>query len=139
MNIVETSDPDQIAWLRALIWPEHQERRSLMDAALARRNAASLELHQGDGFAMFEALSGGIPETSLLCVYHTHVANQIPTASREAFLQVIERTGQRRDIVHVFNNIKPSLHLTAYRNGNVLDLSLANTDGHARWIEWLQN
>jgi len=37
----------------------------------------------------------------------------------------------------VHNNIRPDLHLTAYRDGVEIDLPLPHTDGHGWWIEWL--
>jgi hypothetical protein len=66
------------------------------------------------------------------------MANQISQEARETFLKTIDRLGAKRDIVHVFNNITPNLHFTGYCRGRLIDMPLANTDGHARWIEWLQ-
>jgi hypothetical protein len=87
--------------------------------------------------AMVGDLAKEMPETSLLCVYHTHVANQVSTEAKESLLMSLEKLGAKRDLIHVYNNMKPDLHLTAYRAGKVIDLPLAHTDGHARWIEWL--
>lgn len=98
----------------------------------------NLDLRVGDGFSMFVDLAEEIPQDSVLCVYHTHVANQISKEAKDTFLKSIKKLGAMRNIIHVFNNIKPNLHLTAYHNGKVIDMPLANTDGHARWIEWLQ-
>ncbi|QDT99486.1 DUF2332 domain-containing protein [Gimesia aquarii] len=140
LNIIDLSHPDEVAWLRALVWPEHHERRDLMDAALEKRGEMQpdLDLRMGDGFAMLDETAEEIPTESLFCVYHTHVANQISKTEQEAFLSSIQRLGKQRDIVHLFNNIaQPHLHLSAYRDGQLLDLPLAKTDGHARWIEWL--
>jgi hypothetical protein len=139
LNIVDTSIPDQAAWLRALIWPEHHERRNLMEAALRKRNKMALDLRVGDGFGMLSKLAEEIPEEALMCIYHTHVANQISKEARQSFLSDIDKVGQNRDIIHLFNNIKPNFHLTGYRRGQVIDMPLARTDGHARWIEWMQN
>jgi hypothetical protein len=137
LHVVDASIQDQADWLRALIWPEHHERREPMEAALKQRNGVNLDLREGDGFSMVENIADEVPLDSLLCIYHTHVANQISEDSRSRFLSSIDRIGSRRDIVHVYNNIRPNLHLTAYRNGAKIDMPLAHTDGHARWIEWL--
>lgn len=139
LNIVDTKMPDQAAWLRALVWPEHHQRRILMDAALKKRSQVELDLRLGDGFAMLVDLAKEMPAEPLLCVYHTHVANQISNEAKQTFLESIAELGTKRDIVHIFNNIKPNLHLTVYGKDRLIDLPLANTDGHARWIEWLQN
>lgn len=139
LNIIDTADPDQVAWLRALIWPEHHERRNLLNSALMKLSESEVDLREGDGFEMLVDLAEEISEDSLLCVYHTHVANQISPEARQSFLRSIAALGAKRDIVHLFNNIKPGLHLTAYCKGQLFDLPLARTDGHARWIEWLQS
>jgi hypothetical protein len=138
LNIVDTTISDQTKWLRALIWPEHHERRKLLDAALKLRAEIKLDLRVGDGFSLYSEVAEEIPGESLLCVYHTHVANQIAKVAKGAFLRSVEELGKRRDVIHVFNNIHPDLHLTVYKNGESYDVPLANTDGHARWIEWLQ-
>lgn len=141
LNVIDTSHSDEVAWLRALVWPEHYERRHLMDAALKKREEMQndLDLRVGNGFAMLEEVAKEIPIESLLCVYHTHVANQISKTAQETFLRSLEELGKQRNVVHLFNNIaKPHLHLTAYRDDQLIDLPLAKTDGHGRWIEWLQ-
>lgn len=137
LNVVDTSNADQAAWLRALVWPEHSERRRLLDAAVKQRSTMALDLRVGDGFSQVEQIAEELPPESLLCIYHTHVANQISAKERENFLHVLDRIGARRDAVHLFNNIHPHLHLTAYRDGNRTDLPLARADGHAQRIEWL--
>lgn len=137
LNVIDATDAVQIEWLRALIWPEHHERRALLNAALSVRRNAGLDLRSGDGFAMLPAVIDEVPRASLPCVYHTHVANQISEEARQAFVRSVDAIGRMRDVVHVHNNIEPHLHLTAYRDGERIDVPLARTDGHARWIEWL--
>lgn len=137
LHVVDASIQNQADWLRALIWPEHHERRELMEAALKQRNGMNLDLRKGDGFSMVEDIADEVPADSLLCVYHTHVANQISENSKSRFLSSMDRIGSKRDVVHIHNNIRPALHLTAYRDGNRIEMPLAHTDGHARWIEWL--
>lgn len=138
LNVIDTTIPEESAWLRALIWPENLERRRLFDAVDRRRTEFPLDLRSRDGFKMINTIADEIPEETLIGVYHTHVANQITKSAQEEFLNAIELLGQQRDIIHIYNNIHQShLHLTAYRGGALIDFPLANTDGHGRWIEWL--
>ncbi|MEM6820426.1 MAG: DUF2332 domain-containing protein [Verrucomicrobiota bacterium] len=137
LNIVDVTQFEEAAWLRALIWPEHKERREILDAALKHRASFDLDLRQGNGFAMLAGIIETIPKDSVACVYHTHVANQITREAKESLLVELAELGTSRDIIHIFNNIKPSLHLTLYKDGRAEDIPLANTDGHARWFEWL--
>lgn len=137
LNIVDARDPDEAAWLRALIWPEHRERREVLDAALQHGSAINLDLRQGDGFSMLADVVSELPEGTVACIYHTHVANQISRESAETFLTELAEIGKSRDLIHIFNNIKPTLHLTVHKNGREEDIPLAKFDGHARWFEWL--
>ena len=50
INIIDISDADQITWLRALVWPEHEARRRLLDTALKLRSDVELTLYQGGRF-----------------------------------------------------------------------------------------
>ncbi len=137
LNIIDTKKPEEAAWLRALIWPERKERRELLDAALRHQSAFDLDLRQGDGFSMLKDVIGEISEESVACVFHTHVANQVSYEVREILLAEVRELGQSRDIIHIFNNINPTLHLTVYKDGREESLPLARTDGHARWFDWL--
>ena len=137
LNIVDAQKPDEAAWLRALIWPEHEERRDVLDAALQCRSAFQLDLRQGDGFSMLMDVISEIPKESVACIYHTHVANQVGRDTQETLFSELAELGKARDLIHIFNNIKPTLHLSVYKNGIVKDIPLARTDGHAKWFEWL--
>lgn len=137
LNIVDANDPDEAAWLRALIWPEHRERREILDAALQHRATYELDLRQGDGFSMLKDVVSELPKDTVACIYHTHVANQVSPATHETLFADLAELGKTRDLIHIFNNIKPTLHLTVYRDGSEEHLALAKADGHARWFEWL--
>ncbi|MFH1302890.1 MAG: DUF2332 domain-containing protein [Planctomycetota bacterium] len=138
LHVIDTSISAEADWLRALVWPEHHWRRRLMDAAIERRAEVDLDLHTGDGFAMVSEIAAEIPADSLLCVYHTHVANQISQVEREEFLESIIQLGQQRDLIHLFNNLHDAkLRLQIFRDGQLIEMPVANTDSHGRWLEWL--
>jgi len=137
LNIVDTTDKDASDWLCSLIWPEHHERKKLMKAALEKAKELKSDLRVGDGFAMIQSIVEEIPDSSIPCIYHTHVANQISEEERVKMLDSVDEIGKHRDVIHIFNNIKPTLHCTVYKNGKALDFPIAKTEGHARWIDWL--
>ena len=137
LNIIDLQNKDEIDWLLALVWPEHHQRRALLQAALLVRAETEVKLYQGDGFAMLEEIVTQLPEHTLPCIYHTHVANQISTQAKQTLLANISALGQGRDLLHIYNNIKTNLHCTSISNGEERDFVLAQTDGHGRWIKWL--
>ena len=151
LNIVDARVPDEAAWLQALIWPEHHQRRAILAAALQHMTAFQLDLREGDGFSNLTELAGELTKESVTCIYHTHVANQVSKQIQKTFLSELAELGRDRDLIHLFNNIDPSLylpdhspnssgfnlHLTVYRDGIANEIPLATTDGHARWFDWL--
>ena len=138
LNVIDISIPSEVDWIKSLIWPEHHWRRTLMDAAIKRQSEFNLDLRHGNGFSQIEEIAAEVPLDSLLCVYHTHVANQISQAEQESFLKTLNQMGQQRDLIHIFNNIgNACLRLQLYRDSQLSEIALANTDEHGQWIEWL--
>jgi len=137
LNCIDLHDPDEIEWLRSLIWPEHTERQGALDQALLLRQKASIEMVEGDAIEGLDSVLDRIAADIVPIVFHTYVANQLSAAARAALLDRIDGQGQRRDLAHLHNCIEPHLHATVYREGQRQDLPLARTEAHARWIEWL--
>lgn len=137
LNPIDVFDEADIRWLRALIWPEHEERRLLFDRVLAERRNAQVEMIAGDGVQLLPSILDRVGKEAVPFVFHTHVANQLSTDSKCELLAAIDRQGSHRDIVHAHNNIEPHLHMTVFDRGQRSDLPLAHVDGHARWVEWL--
>ena len=79
-----------------------------------------------------------IPEDSVICIFHTHVANQLSVDVKQKLLQIIKEIGKKRDVFHLYNNIQDKyLHLDYYLDGNESNNTIAVTDGHGRWFKWL--
>ncbi|YBZ95816.1 DUF2332 domain-containing protein [Bacillus sp. AK031] len=137
LHINDLADEEDYLWLNALIWPEHQDRRKLFEKAAEHVKAASIEFIEGDGIEMLPQLSKNIPADSVLCVFHTHVANQIPREGKEKLLEEIKRIGQERDVFHIYNNITDrDLHLDYYFGGEESKNTIGRTEGHGKWFEW---
>ncbi|MCA9005685.1 MAG: DUF2332 domain-containing protein [Planctomycetaceae bacterium] len=138
LHPIDVSAPAEVDWLRALIWPEQFWRRNLLEAAIKQQQEVELDLRTGDGFAEVSSIAAEIPKDTLLCIYHTHVANQISREKGEAFLETVRELGRHRDLLHLFNNLHDAhLRLQVFRGGLLTRETLANTDGHGRWLEWL--
>ncbi len=135
----DLSDTEDRLWLQALIWPEHKERLVLFEQASASFNKRDVRLVEGDGVAMLAEITAQIPENTTLCVFHTHVANQMSNETKAELLEKVRRLGRSRNIFHLYNHISDAdLHLDYYLNGEARQLTLAETDGHARWFHWRQ-
>lgn len=138
LNTIDLNDEEEKLWLKSLIWPEHRERLSMLEEAASYIKESTVSLVDGDGISLLSEYVEGIPEDSVICIFHTHVANQIPIEKNKQLLQTVETIGKERDVFHIYNNIQDRyLHLDYYLDGMESHNTIAETDGHGRWFEWL--
>ncbi|MEU0563563.1 DUF2332 domain-containing protein [Dactylosporangium sp. NPDC006015] len=91
LNPLDVTDPADVAWLEALIWPEHQHRRDRLRAAAAVAAADPPVLRRGDLVDDLPGLAAQAPGGATLVVFHTSVLYQVPSARRLAFADVVRR------------------------------------------------
>ena len=140
LNIIDFNNDEDYNWLKSLIWPEHKERLKLFDDAAELLKKHPPNLINGDGVLLLDSIVKEIPIDQAICVFHTHVANQMPKDMKINLLNKIEKIGLERDVVHVYNNIwDKSLHLDHWINGKETKLIVGDTDGHGRWFQWKLN
>lgn len=139
LHVNDVRNPEHFLWLRSLIWPGNHDRVSMLEhAAEVLKQQAGIQFLEGDGTALLPDIVKGIPEGAVICVFHTHVANQIPEASKQKLLHHLNEIGSVRDIVHVYNNMQDGdLHADYILGGVRSEFTVARTDGHARWFQWL--
>jgi hypothetical protein len=135
LHINDVNNENDYMWLKALIWPEHYERRELFEKAARFVRSQSLRLIEGDGVEMLSSLAAEIPEKQMICVFHTHVANQMPDASKKKLLEIVKTIGEQRGIFHIYNNMYDAkLHLDYHLDGVESLNTIGETDGHGRWF-----
>jgi len=131
-----TKDEDRL-WLNALIWPEHNERRSLFNEAAVHVKENPITLIEGDGVDLIPELIKDISRDNAVCLFHTHVANQMSPEVKERLLEQVKSIGLNRDIFHIYNNIYDrDLHLDYYLDKAAYRKKVGKTDGHGRWFSW---
>jgi hypothetical protein len=89
LNPLDVTDPADVAWLEALIWPEHTHRRARLRAAIAIAAADPPLLIRGDLVDDLPALAAQAPAGATLVVFHTSVLYQVPGARRALFTEVV--------------------------------------------------
>jgi hypothetical protein len=137
LNVIDLNDSDQSLWLRALIWPEEKERIKLLAAAKKIFAEKPPQLFTGDAIDILPDVIGKIPNNTSLCIFHTHVANQLSREAKNELFEMIAKEGTKRDIYHLYNNVHPTLHLSYYQNGKIHEEPIAKVHGHGKWFEWL--
>ncbi len=91
LNPLDVTNPADVAWLEALIWPEHAHRRARLRAAAAVVAAEPPLLVRGDLVDDLPALAAQAPAGATLVVFHTSVMYQVPAPRRTAFREVVRR------------------------------------------------
>jgi hypothetical protein len=142
LNPLDLSDPAVVRWLRALIWPEHLQRATTMDAALAHVASIPAEIHQGDATTDIEAHVRALPEGAARVVFATQVFYQIPVEGRRAILDGLARASDVApvDLVLMESSGDGDSLVThfAFQNGLRGETrKLAHVDSHGRAVTWL--
>ena len=83
---LDVRSPDTVAWLRALIWPEHLDRMAVLDGAAALAAADPPRLVQGDLADDLAALAAEAPPSLSLVVTDTWVLAYVAPERRLAFV-----------------------------------------------------
>ncbi|MDG6106817.1 DUF2332 domain-containing protein [Dactylosporangium aurantiacum] len=89
LHPLDVTDPADVAWLDALIWPEHRHRRDRLRAAAAVAAADPPALHRGDLADDLPRLAAQAPAGATLVVFHASVLYQVPAERRARFTDLV--------------------------------------------------
>ena len=144
LNPVDISDPDAVAWLKALVWPERREEATILDNAIELAQDHPPTLLAGDALELLPQVLQGIPPDSTLCLYHSHMLNQLSQEARGRFEDIIDQHGAARDLNLISFEGRAGGHhsaieLTQYQSGAKTIRHLADCDSHGNWIQWMES
>lgn len=140
---VDVRDDKAILWLRALIWPEHVDRASLLEKAVQVARLAPPSIIPGDASILLPDVLSKVPLDMVLCLYHSYTLNQCPQPTREKITELVSEFAQTRDLFRISlewfdGQQQPQLELFSYQHGHIENELLAYCESHGRMIEWLQ-
>lgn len=101
LNPLDPADPEARAWLRALVWPEHAERRERLEAALEHAQRRPVKLRKGDAVRILADAVDSVAANAIPCVF---VSNSLPhwsPAGLEELVRLVRELGARRDLVFI--------------------------------------
>jgi hypothetical protein len=141
LNPLRVTDPADVAWLEALIWPEHHHRRQRLRAAAAIAGEDPPILVRGDLVDELPGLAAQAPTDATLVVFHTSVLYQVPVARRRAFTDLVHTLPGHRISVEAPDVVPfadlPTAPDQALHNVLALDdVPLAWTRGHGQAMAW---
>jgi hypothetical protein len=141
LNPLDVTRPSDIAWLDALIWPEHAHRRARLQAAAAIVAAEPPLLVRGDMVDDLPALAAQAPAGATLVVFHTSVMYQASPRQREAFVEIVRRlpghwiANEAPEVLHY--DALPAPPISGLHNVLALDgKPLAWTRSHGQAMTW---
>jgi hypothetical protein len=141
LNPLDVRDDEDARWLRALVWPELEERRSLTEAALSVAREHPPELVRGDAVTDLPDVCERVPADEQLCIVNSHTLYQFTLERQAEFEETVDRIGESRDLSWLWcepAGDRPEVRLTEYDDGEPSTELLAYHDAHGRWLEWLQ-
>jgi len=145
LNPLDVTEPSDVAWLQACIWPEHQRRRRRLDTAVAIAAENPPRIVRGDLLDSIGSVLDEAPDDATKVVVHSAVLSYVGSAQRRDFAELLAA----RDDVTWFSNEAPGVIGTVRspdespRSPDAFLLAqdgvtpLASTDPHGSWIDWL--
>ncbi len=141
---IDPHNPEQVAWLEALVWPDEGDRLELLRAALEVARYDPPRVVQGDLLTDLLALVAQMPKHATRIVFHTAVLGYVRSNDeRSAFAQMVKNL----DITWISNE-PPTLFPVATQRLNkpwplghfLLSMNqqpIAWTDPHGVSLDWI--
>ncbi|GMA24048.1 hypothetical protein GCM10025864_18070 [Luteimicrobium album] len=139
LNPLDVTDPDDVAWLQTLIWPEHDDRRERLRAACAIAALDPPHLVRGDLLNDLDPLLDDRPADAHLVVFHSAVLVYVDPSSRERFIARM-RSLDGTWVANEGAGVLPSSSGLPHDGRTVLsidDVPVARTHPHGRSITHL--
>jgi hypothetical protein len=148
LNPLDPRNEDDMRWLRALIWPEHHDRRAQLAAAIAIAGEHPPALLRGDVFELLPRELEAVTSGHLPVVFATFVLNQFSEEMRQRLRVLLMEHASRRELAVVV--LGGTEFVTGVREPHA-DTSLwllwltpdarrashlARCHPHGRWIRW---
>lgn len=141
LNPLDVTSEDDVRWLSCLLWPGEGDRAERLALAVATARRSPPLVHRGDLLTDLPALVAQAPAEATVVVYHSAVLAYVAPEDRERFAETV-----RGLAVTWFSNeapgVVPGVPLDERDDGTFVlgrdgSQTLARTDGHGDWVEWL--
>lgn len=148
LHPLDVTDPDAMAWLETLIWPEHDDRRATLRGAVEIARAEPPRIVAGDLLTSTEALIAEAGRHGPVIVFHTAVIAYLADDDRERFHTLMTRLVAEGACHWVSNEGARVLPRVAAAGGldpatsqpfvvGIDGVARAHAHGHGRELTWL--
>lgn len=149
LNPLDVNNEQDVAWLDALIWPEHTDRRERLRAAVDVARREPVEIVRGDLNEKVEDLVARAPGDATVVVFHTAVLLYLDDGALDRFSETMSRLPVRwlanegqTVMPDVLNRVSERGEEPASSTDFILSLDgepLAFTQPHGRALHWLDS
>ncbi len=101
LHPVDPRDPDDRAWLEALVWPEATARLRRLRAALDLVQDVPIEMVAGDAVETLAGVLAGLPDDDPAVVIDSFTINQFSPTQRESLDEAVADARKRRPVHRV--------------------------------------
>jgi hypothetical protein len=149
LHPLDAADAEQMRWLEALVWPEHDDRRAQLARAVEVARADPPYLVRGDLLEELPAMVDRASAAGPVLVFHSAVIAYLEPADADRFHDLMAglvADGRCHWVSNEAPNVLPRVTAAADvpdtpgARGFVLGVdgrAVAVTQGHGRWLRWL--
>lgn len=143
LHPLDVTDPEDQTWLRALVWPEHEDRHRVLQYATDVADSHPPTLVRGDAVGTLPGLVGSLPRDHTVVVYDTLLRYQLDDETDRRLQKTIAALGADRDLHWLsghgaaddYDHAIELAHATVV-DGRLESTTLAVYQQHGEWIEW---
>lgn len=137
LHPVDPARADDRRWLEALIWPEHEDRRRRLRAAVEQARQLDIELVAGDAASTLAPAMAELPDRDPVVVMDSFSLNQFPEESRRQIDEIVEAERRGRLVARV--SLEPAVAdasalLRVEKGDGWVDLG--RMQHHGEWVEF---
>jgi hypothetical protein len=139
---IDLNDADAVRWLHALIWPEHHDRETLLNDAVAVARSHAPEVRRGSALDLLPELIEGLPDNVVPVLYHSFTLNQFTQIMRDQLNDMLVEMARYRDLYRASMEWERQqdgamLRLITYHRSRMQAETLARCEPHGRWLQWM--
>ncbi|HZY46976.1 MAG TPA: DUF2332 domain-containing protein, partial [Candidatus Bathyarchaeia archaeon] len=144
LSPIDLEDPENVQWLRALVWPDNPKRAKLLEHAIQYVKQITPRIVSGNALDLLPRLIQEVPQKEPLCVYHSFTLTLATREPRERLHRLLESASKTRALSLVWMEWPmdaeiPLLGLARFSDGTKKERILARCHSHGEWLEWTDN
>jgi hypothetical protein len=141
LNPINVRNPEEMLWLRSLVWPENTRRAELLQQAIGLAKQEPPRVVAGDVLDVLPDVLSGLPGDTTICLFHSHTVYQFPQELRDRLSSLIVEYSRNRNLFEVSfewwrGKDQPLLELSRVHDGHREEEVLAYCNPHGEWLQW---